>query len=423
MSDFLEKAVAELKLDRSDWQLVRFGDVAIQQKQTVDRENTELTRYVKGEHMYSEDIHLREWGELKDEYLGPAFIRKFEEGDILYGSRRTYLRKVVVAPFEGITSNTTFVIKANEEKIDKRLLPFIMLSEGFTQHSIKNSKGSVNPYVNWKDLSGYEFLLPPICKQSEVVELLCEQDKLLQKGLLLKLNANVYFTVQRNNNVIMGLRGGTEFCPKLKVEKSKGWKTYTIADLLEEGFLTEIQDGNHGEIHPKSSDYVPNGIPFVMANSLKNGSLDLENSKKLDKGLTDKLRIGFAHPGDVLLSHKGTIGEVAVVPDELNYPYLMLTPQVTYYRVNNAKLSSQYLYHVFTSNYFQAQLSAVSSQSTRSYIGITAQKKLKIVIPDDKSAQDEIVESLLLSKENLSNTETNISALKLLQKSLINQVF
>ena len=111
-------------IDKSSWTATKFGDVAIQQKVNVNREDTTLTKYVKGEHMSSEDIHLRSWGELQDEYLGPAFIRYFEEGDILYGSRRTYLKKVSIAPFEGITSNTTFVIKANEEKMDKRLLPF-----------------------------------------------------------------------------------------------------------------------------------------------------------------------------------------------------------------------------------------------------------------------------------------------------------
>ena len=79
MEAFLEKGIEGLNLDRSEWQLVKFGDVAIQQKQTVDRESTGLTRYVKGEHMYSEDLHLREWGELKDEYLGPAFIRYFSQ--------------------------------------------------------------------------------------------------------------------------------------------------------------------------------------------------------------------------------------------------------------------------------------------------------------------------------------------------------
>jgi hypothetical protein len=140
MEGILEKALDELQIDKSDWVLTKFGDVAIQQKQNVNRENTDLTRYVKGEHMGSEDLHLRSWGELQDEYLGPAFIRRFDEGDILYGSRRTYLRKVVMAPFSGITSNTTFVIKANEERIEKRLLPFIMMSEGF-----KVTKGTVLP--------------------------------------------------------------------------------------------------------------------------------------------------------------------------------------------------------------------------------------------------------------------------------------
>ena len=58
-----------LILDRSNWKRVKFGDVAIKQKQSVDRENTELTRYVKGEHMGSQDLHLRSWGELTDDDL------------------------------------------------------------------------------------------------------------------------------------------------------------------------------------------------------------------------------------------------------------------------------------------------------------------------------------------------------------------
>lgn len=226
MSEVFEKVIAELNLDRSDWQLVKFGDVAIQQKKSVDRENTELTRYVKGEHMHSEDIHLREWGELTDEYLGPAFIRKFEKGDILYGSRRTYLRKVVIAPFEGITSNTTFVIKANEEKIDKRLLPFIMLSEGFSQHSIKNSKGSVNPYVNWKDLSGYEFLLPPKRSQVELINLLNSLDSYKEAFFNLSLKLE-----RTRNSQIKHLREGYGNFVKLKI---KDLMTFIYGSALKE---------------------------------------------------------------------------------------------------------------------------------------------------------------------------------------------
>ena len=181
MDTTLENKIEELQLDKNNWKLTKFGDVAIQQKGRVDRDNTELTRYILGGHMNSEDLHIRNWGNLTDEYLGPAFIRKFEKGDILYGSRRTYLRKVAIADFDGITSNTTFVIKANEDKIDKRLLPFIMMSEGFTENSIKNSKGSVNPYINWKDIAKYEFLLPPKNQQAKLAELLWVMDDVIEK--------------------------------------------------------------------------------------------------------------------------------------------------------------------------------------------------------------------------------------------------
>ncbi|KAA6343142.1 hypothetical protein EZS27_009147 [termite gut metagenome] len=170
-----------MNIDKSKWSKVKFGDIAIQQKESVDIETTSLNRYIAGEHMDTEDIHLRKWGIVGDGYLGPAFIRKFEKGDILYGSRRTYLKKVAVTDFDGITANTTFVITANEKIINPRLLPFLMLSDGFTKHSIENSKGSVNPYINWKDIANYEFSLPSKEEQAHLAELLCAADEVVER--------------------------------------------------------------------------------------------------------------------------------------------------------------------------------------------------------------------------------------------------
>ena len=171
----------ELHIDKTNWKKYRFGDVAIQTKEVVDIENTDLTRYVAGEHMFSEDIHLRKWGTIGDGYLGPAFIRKFNKGDILYGSRRTYLKKVAIADFDGITANTTFVIKANEDLIEPVLLAHLMLSHDFTEYSVKNSRGSVNPYINWKDIADYEFLLPPKAEQKRLAKLLWAADEVVEK--------------------------------------------------------------------------------------------------------------------------------------------------------------------------------------------------------------------------------------------------
>lgn len=171
----------DITIDKTGWKKYRFGDVAIQTKEVVDMDNTQLTRYVAGEHMDSEDIHIRRWGTVGDGYLGPAFIRRFHKGDILYGSRRTYLKKVAIADFDGITANTTFVIKAKEELIEPVLLVHLMLSKSFTEYSVTNSRGSVNPYINWKDIADYEFLLPPKPEQKRLAALLWAADEMIEK--------------------------------------------------------------------------------------------------------------------------------------------------------------------------------------------------------------------------------------------------
>ena len=150
------------------WRWVRFGDVVRQVKDRVDPETAGLDRYVAGEHMDTDDLRIRRWGEIGAGYLGPAFHMRFRPGHVLYGSRRTYLRKVAVADFEGICANTTFVLEPATDELLPEFLPLVMTTEAFHDHSIKQSKGSVNPYINYKDLTWYEFPLPPVSEQRAI---------------------------------------------------------------------------------------------------------------------------------------------------------------------------------------------------------------------------------------------------------------
>ena len=150
--------------------IVRFGDVVRQVKKKVDPLAAGLERYVAGEHMDTDDLRIRRWGNVGDGYLGPAFTAHFLPGQVLYGSRRTYLRKVAVAEFEGVCANTTFVLEPNSPDMLREFLPYVMTTERFHEHSIKQSKGSVNPYINFKDLTWYEFTLPSLDTQRSIVQ-------------------------------------------------------------------------------------------------------------------------------------------------------------------------------------------------------------------------------------------------------------
>jgi type I restriction enzyme S subunit len=153
---------------------VRFGDVVREVKAQVDRSNNPYEYYVAGDHMDTEELRILRRGNFSEPpEPGPAFIRVFRSGQILYGSRRTYLKKVAVADFEGVCANTTFVLETKDHNVFlQQLLPFLIYSERFTQYSINNSKGSTNPYILFSDLAKYEFDLPSIDKQQILAEIL-----------------------------------------------------------------------------------------------------------------------------------------------------------------------------------------------------------------------------------------------------------
>ena len=60
-----------------------------------------------------------------------TFTKIFHKGDVLFGRRRAYLKKAVIAPFDGICSGDITVIVARPEYILPELLPFVIQNEAF----------------------------------------------------------------------------------------------------------------------------------------------------------------------------------------------------------------------------------------------------------------------------------------------------
>ena len=164
------------------------------------------------------------------------------------------------------------------------------------------------------------------------------------------------------------------------------WQWASTATLLKKGMLLDLKDGNHGSNHPKSSEFSTEGLPFLTAaNITEDGHVDYESAPKLSGGPLDKLKVGFSLPGDVILTHKGTVGRVAV-----NSANCVLSPQTTYYRVNPESISNKYLAIYLRSTLFGKQLDFIKSQTTRDFAPITAQYKFFILLPP-LNEQHEIV--------------------------------
>src|SRR5699024_3904339 len=59
---------------------------------------------------------------------------------------------------------------------------WLMLSRRFTEHSVRESKGSTNPYINYPDIAKFEFDLPPLDQQERIAEILWAVDEVLRRN-------------------------------------------------------------------------------------------------------------------------------------------------------------------------------------------------------------------------------------------------
>ena len=283
-------AWAQLPLfDRTGWQRVRFGDVVRQLKEQVDPEADGVERYVAGEHMETENVHIRKWGTVGDGYLGPAFIRGFRKGQVLYGSRRTYLKKVAVAEWDGVTSNTTFVLEAVEGKLLQELLPWLMLSERFTKHSVQESKGSTNPYINFPDIAKFEFDLPPLDQQRRIAEILWAVDEAM---------VSLESTLQASDELLT-----TTLAAMFKNgQANRRFKVVPLADIAQ--LQTGIAKGKKYPISVRTVE-----MPYLRVANVQDGRLDLAEMKTIVIPETEKDRY-LLRNGDVVICEGGDFDKV-----------------------------------------------------------------------------------------------------------------
>lgn len=170
---------AQLPLfDRSKWKTVRFGDVVELISETSrDPASEGITRYIGLEHLEPGSLHIKTWGELA---AGTTFTKRCREGQVLFGKRRAYQRKVAIAEFDALVSGDIYVFQAKADKLDPKLLPFLCMSERFFQFAVETSAGSLSPRTNWSHLAEFEFALPPLDQQRRIAELLWAVDEVEQ---------------------------------------------------------------------------------------------------------------------------------------------------------------------------------------------------------------------------------------------------
>lgn len=328
---------------------VKFGDIVREVKVNVDRTNNPYQHYVAGNHMDTEDLTIHRFGNFSTDDVGPAFTRIFKPGHILYGSRRTYLKKVAVADFEGICANTTFVLESKDNSIfDNRLLPFVMLSEGFTQWSISHSKGSTNPYVLFSDLVSYEFDLPPLSEQRILADKLWSAYRLKEsyKKLLVATDEMV-------KSQFIEMFGNP-------ITNTKGWATAKIKDVAPEN---------------PSKEQLPGKVWLLNLDMIESNTGKV--IEKVYEDVENALSVQAFDEGNVLFSKLRPYLNKVVIPDEPGLATTELVPL----RPEPSRLHKVFLSHLLRGSHFVNYANDISGGTKMPRMPLSELRNFECILP------------------------------------------
>jgi len=164
------------------WKVWRFDQMATNVNARIDNPSESgMEHYVGLEHLDADSLKIRRWGTPDDV---EATKLMFKKGDIIFGRRRAYQRKLGVAEFDGICSAHAMVLRAKPDVVLPEFLPFFMQSNLFMNRAVEISVGSLSPTINWKTMALQEFEIPTVDEQLRLVKLLRaiedERDSLIE---------------------------------------------------------------------------------------------------------------------------------------------------------------------------------------------------------------------------------------------------
>lgn len=384
-----------LRLARSIWKRVALGDVVRHVTDRVDAETSGLEWFLAGEHIPSGSLAITERGRIGRDPVGPMFYKRFRPGHVLYVSRRTYLRKVAVPEFEGITGEKTFVLETiDSHALLQDLLPFVLSSERFHSYAIANSRGSVNPYLNWGELAAYEFELPPLDEQQRLADLLWKVER------------------HRAASDPRALRGvESHLLERLLHLDARGVRVSDLGDVL-----------LGRQRAPEHADGI-NMVPYLRVANVGDDHLKLNDVKCMNFTPEEQSRYRVL-PGDILLSEgqsRELVGQSALI-DELPQSMCFQNTLIRFRAMPDFILPA-YAQKLFRACLKQGVFADVATQTTSiAHLGVKRFASLVMPVPPIQE-QGRHLERLSLVGRGIATAETELSSLTGLRSSLLAEIF
>ena len=311
---------------------------------------------------------------------------KFCDGDTVFSRITPCLenRKIAKVAIEGdaaFGSTEFYVLRAKKKKADARFTYYLTSSDAVVLPAINSMTGaSGRQRADKRFIQRLKLNLPDLPTQERIADILSEYDDLIEAN-----NRRIELLEQTAQELykewFVRFRFPGYENAKFENGLPEGWSYVRFGKAI------DIIDGDRGVNYPKQEEFYPEGdCLFLNAGNVTTKGFDFSSYAYITKEKDTILRKGKLQHGDVVLTTRGTVGNVAFYNETMTFSEMRINSGMVILR-NLGVVSPEYIYTSLRHEYLQKLMTMYASGSAQPQLPIKDMKRMKIIKPDTKTME------------------------------------
>lgn len=351
------------------------SEVSVYRKDRIGSDKVNKENYISTENMLSNRGGVENATTVASAKSFPAYKKR----DILLSNIRPYFKKIWYATQEGGCSNDVLVVKAGKT-VDSKFLYYVLSDNNFFNYSTVTAKGTKMPRGSQNAIMKYWVPNLDLPTQKKIADILSSYDELIKAN-----NERIELLEQTVQELYKEwfVRFRFPGYENAKFEEGipEGWSYVRFGKAI------DIIDGDRGVNYPKQEEFYPEGdCLFLNAGNVTTKGFDFSSCAYITKEKDAILRKGKVQHGDVLLTTRGTVGNVAFYNETMTFSEMRINSGMVILR-NLGVVSPEYIYTSLRHEYLQKLMTMYASGSAQPQLPIKDMKRMKIIKSDTKTME------------------------------------
>lgn len=306
-------------------------------------------------------------------------------GDIVFTYEATLNRYAIIPEgFRGCLGRRMALIRPNPGRVDTRYLHFYFFTPAWRSVVSENTlSGATVDRLPLTRFPEFPVSVPPLAEQRRIAGILSAYDDLIENcERRIRVLDEMARALYREWFVLFRYPGHekTPLVDSPLGRIPKGWRTEPLERL--KAIAPHAINGGPFGSKLVSKDYVADGVPVIRGSNLsEDGRFRGEAFVFVSSQKAQELHANLARPGDIVVTQRGTLGQVGRIPSNIGYDEFVISQSQMKVRLDDQTIDPDYAFCTLRSPESTGRLKSLASSSGVPHINLAVLREFCIVVP------------------------------------------